>query len=1154
MQRDPAQIMPANIDMTELHPTRDSCRKHSLARRILTACAGAAALALIVCAAAAGPLQDRRLIVGSEQDYPPFAVGSSDATASGFTVELWEAVAKEQGLAYSIRVRPFDELLQGFKSGNIDVLLNLAKSDERRTYADFSATHVSVGGAIFVRKGDARVRAEDDLSGKSIIVIKADLAHDYAVGKGWQAQLVLVDTAEQGLRLLASGQHDAMLISKLAGLQTIRDRKIVGLTALDARVGFSQRFAFAVRKGDVDLLASINEGLALAKASGVFDRLYERWFGPYDDKPIRLRDVWPIAALLGLVAATAWSISLRNRRRRDRLAAATLRDSEERWKFALEGAGDGVWDADLVAGTSLYSRRWKEILGYGEDEIGTAASEWSDRIHPDDLARVLHENQVCIDGHADTFVSEFRMRAKDGRWVWILDRGKVVSRSPDGKALRMIGTHADVSERKANEAREAGRARLMTRIATGDQLPAILETLARDVDSASDWKCSILLADPSGTRLLVGAAPALPEPFCRIVDGMPIAPDAGACGAAAHARTRVVTEDIHVDARWDRYRGAADQAGLRACWSEPILGAGGVLLGTFAAYHARPRRPTPAEIANLVEAAQIASIAIERRRSEQALRDSEERLQRALDASRLALWDLDLVSGEVYLSDAWSEMMGSKRAPTSTTFDALAALVPEEDQARVAASMTDTLRGVVAGYSVEHRVLRPDGQTLWIVSRGRVVERDANGRALRAVGTNRDISERKRAEATQRVLESQLREAQKLEAIGTLAGGIAHDFNNIMAAILGNVAFARQDLSEDHIVQTYLTQIQKAGLRARSLVQQILAFSRLQPNEFVSLALRGIVEETVTMLRSMANGPTQLHAVLPARKLAVMGNPTQLQQVLLNLGTNAFQALRDGIGRVEVGLEEVVLVEDGERPLPAGLAAGRYAHVWVRDDGCGMDDATRQRIFEPFFTTKQVGQGTGLGLAVAHGIVEAHGGAIAVASELGRGSTFDVYLPLVDYESKPMPLEATLDESLRGRGQHVLYVDDDEVMVLMVQSLLQRLGYRATCVLDAHAAITMVERDPTAFDFVVTDFNMPNCSGLDVVRALASIRPDLPVAISSGYVSDELRLRAAELGVHGVMQKEHTLEQLGYLVHSALEAASVKARRRGDGPRHQPGS
>jgi CheY-like chemotaxis protein len=278
---------------------------------------------------------------------------------------------------------------------------------------------------------------------------------------------------------------------------------------------------------------------------------------------------------------------------------------------------------------------------------------------------------------------------------------------------------------------------------------------------------------------------------------------------------------------------------------------------------------------------------------------------------------------------------------------------------------------------------------------------------------------------------------------------------------------------------------------------------------------------------------------MPDTGLAVQGNPTQLQQVLMNLGTNALHALRNGRGHIEIGLEPSQFAQGG-RPPPAGLAPGSYAHLWVADDGIGMDDETRQRIFEPFFTTKPVGQGTGLGLAVVHGIVETHGGAIEVASAPGKGTRFDLYLPLAEAESGPAPLDEIGLGPARGSGQHVLYVDDDEVMALMVQGLLQRLGYRVTVSPGAQEAIEAVSADPAAFDLVVTDFNMPKHSGLDVVRALAALRTSLPVVISSGYVSDELRANASALGVRAVMQKEHTLEELGALVHDVLQASPAR--------------
>ena len=929
----------------------------------------------VLCLAFAGwvvaaPLPERTLVVGSEQDYPPFAVGQTSETADGFTVELWKAVAAEQGLRYTIRVAPFGTLLQDFKSGAVDVLINLAQSDERRQFADFSVTHVEVGGAIFVRDRGGAITSEADLAGRSLIVMKGDLAHDYALGKGWQRQLVLVDNAEQGLRLLAAGSHDAMLLGKLVGLQTLRERGIEGVTALKVKLGFSQRFAFAVRKGDADLLARINEGLALAKTDGAYDRLYEKWFGVFETRQTSWREVIPILGAVLVLAVAAWLTALVRQRRRDRLAAARLRESEERWNLALEGAGDGVWDADRVTGVTLHSNRWKQMLGYGDNEVGTDPSEWSRRIHPDDLARVLADNDACLRGDTDRFTCEFRMQAKDGHWLWVLERGKVVQRGPDGQAQRMIGTLTDITGRK------------------------------------------------------------------------------------------------------------------------------------------------------LIE---------------QALRESEERLQRALDASRLALWDLNFSTGEIFLSEAWSEMLGGPREPTRTAFDTMRAIVPDEDQLKIAQAMAGALRGQVQSYAVEHRVRRPDGQMLWILSQGRVVERNAEGRALRAVGTNRDITERQLAQSTQARLESRLREAQKLEAIGTLAGGIAHDFNNIMAAILGNVALARQDIAADHPVQAQLAQIGKAGQRARSLVQQILAFSRNQPGELVSRSLGPIVEEAVAMLRSMVGAGTQLHTQVPEHPVRVLGDTTQLQQVLLNLGSNAAQALPAEGGLIEIGLEDVML-ETGDARLAAGLPAGPYAHLWVRDNGSGIDDETLQHIFEPFFTTKAVGRGTGLGLAVVHGVMESHGGNVTVSSVVGQGSTFHLYLPRVDDESAPAPLQMDPAEPPPGEGQQVLYIDDDEVMLLMVQSLLQRLGYEPTCMVDARAAVALVERDPAGFDLVVTDFNMPNLSGIDVARRLAVCRADLPVVISSGFISEELRSAAQQLRVRAVLQKEHTIEDLGAVIHSILYA------------------
>lgn len=260
--------------------------------------------ALLLAVSTLNYADDKPLIVGSEQNYPPFALGLTDETADGFTVELWRAVAAESHLTSTLRVLPFHDILQEFKAGKIDVLINLAQSDERRQFADFTVPHVIVNGAIFVRKGEHSIQAETDLTNKHIIVLNADLAHDYAVSKGWEKQLVSVDTAETGFQLLASGQHDALLMSNLAGRQTLKKLNLFSIETLPIKVGFAQKFSFAVHKGDTELLAKLDEGLALTKVSGVYDDLYEKWFGVYEETvlfPLLLQYLTPIVVFFLLI-------------------------------------------------------------------------------------------------------------------------------------------------------------------------------------------------------------------------------------------------------------------------------------------------------------------------------------------------------------------------------------------------------------------------------------------------------------------------------------------------------------------------------------------------------------------------------------------------------------------------------------------------------------------------------------------------------------------------------------------------------------------------------------------------------------------------------------------------------------------------------------
>ena len=389
----------------------------------------------------------------------------------------------------------------------------------------------------------------------------------------------------------------------------------------------------------------------------------------------------------------------------------------------------------------------------------------------------------------------------------------------------------------------------------------------------------------------------------------------------------------------------------------------------------------------------------------------------------------------------------------------------------------------------------------------------------------RDISERL-------AMELRLRESQKMESIGTLAGGVAHDFNNVLAVILGNVTLARQATPAGHPAQHNLGLIHQAASRARGLVQQIMTFSRRGPQTQAVEVLQPLVDEALALLRSTLPTTVLLDVQLSEEPLQARMDASQVHQVVMNLCTNAWQALPEAGGRIQVRLDRHAA--EGSTGLGLGV---HWARLQVLDDGIGMDDATRRRIFEPFFTTKPVGQGTGLGLAVVHGIVTAIGGRIAVDSQPGAGSRFEVLLPLVEAGAAEVRSEPAPPPEGRGQGEHVLYVDDDEVVSITVQALLEAAGYRVTRSAAAPQAIARVQADPKAFDLVISDFNMPVMSGIALARALQTLAPGLPVVITSGHVTDDLRERASQAGVRAVLLKENSFEQLGSIVRAILTQA-----------------
>lgn len=387
----------------------------------------------------------------------------------------------------------------------------------------------------------------------------------------------------------------------------------------------------------------------------------------------------------------------------------------------------------------------------------------------------------------------------------------------------------------------------------------------------------------------------------------------------------------------------------------------------------------------------------------------------------------------------------------------------------------------------------------------------------------RDLTAKKLAEAQRLALETQLRESQKMQAMGTMAGGIAHDFNNILSAILGNVGLAKQDTAHDSPALPSLLEIDKAGRRARDLVRQILTFSRNEPPKRMAIQLAEVVHETARLIKVTLPPSVSFRVVVAKESEPVLADATQVEQALLNLCTNAILAIGTERGSVtmELGAADLEQADAGR----IGLLPAHYVTLAVRDTGNGMSPATLERIFEPFFTTRQVGQGTGLGLSVVHGIMRTHQGGIDVQSTLGQGSEFTLYFPstLEKVIASPEPLPAA---RVQGQGRHVMYVDDDQALVFLVTRVLTRKGFVVTTFTDPLEARSALQANPLSYDLLVTDYNMPGFSGLDLLREAKAIRPDLPVALASGYVTPEIEHHAMQGGASALIYKPNDVNEL----------------------------
>ena len=656
----------------------------------------------------------------------------------------------------------------------------------------------------------------------------------------------------------------------------------------------------------------------------------------------------------------------------ERKTEAALHLIEERWQLALEGNNDGVWDWDITTGHFFYDTRYSVMLGFALGELPTHYAAHHKLVHPDDRAEFEASNQAHLMGAVSYFQHEHRIQSKSGDWIWVLDRGKVVSRSTEGRPLRMVGTHTDITARK--------------------QL-------------------------------------------------------------------------------------------------------------------------------------------------EQRLRQAEEL---SLQVSRLAQiggWELKLDSGQLTLSEGarpLHELPGSQQ-PNLEQF--LNFFTPEARAALRAALFGRTADS--PAFDLELPFISATDRPLRVRMIGRAVLRE--DRPILVRGAIQDITARYDSENARRELEGRLFQAQKMETLGTLAGGIAHDFNNLLTGIIGYHELATDTIPEDHPARACLDEARGASMRARDLVEQILTFSRQSSGEeYEPVDLTLVLREAGRFLRATLAANIVIETDIPEDAGRVLANTTQIYQVLLNLGSNAAHAMRSNGGTLRISMHPTEI--GAERvPTLGGATPGRYLRLDISDTGHGIDETTLRRIFDPFFTTKNSREGTGLGLAVVHGIIRAHRGAIDVESTVGIGTTFHIYLPVAEKASQPYSDKPERPPS--GHGQSIFVVDDEELVGRFVTLALESIGYRVRAFNTGAKCLAALNEPDARPDLLLTDQTMPGLQGTELAAAMQEKLPNLPIIIMSGYFSKVPRQSLGALHHAQLLAKPFTTEELAYALDRAWRLAASSPGR-----------
>ena len=762
-----------------------------------------------------------------------------------------------------------------------------------------------------------------------------------------------------------------------------------------------------------------------------------------------------------------------------KIVEENLRNSEVKHKALVRNIPGMVyranpdWSAEIISGSV-------DICGFTEKELNTKEKNWLSIIHNADIKKVFEEGSMLSKAQKH-LVQRYRIITKKGDIRWVEDRKTSVF-SEKGDLMGIDGIVFDIEKQKrAEEALQASNERFLM----------VLNSLDATIyvsDLATD---EILFVNK---RMIENYGRDMTGEICWEVFR-------GESGPCPHC-----TKDQLIDEN-------NNPTGV-CVWQDknPIT-------GKWFINYDRAIEWTDGRLVKL----QIATDITERKRIEEELRISEEHYREYFEENISGSYISTCEGQLIACNEEYRKIFGFDSIKHALDTPITNFFKDSNDRINFLNIIKKEKR--VTGF--EPKLMRPDGTPIHLIENASgVFDEDGNLKHIR--GFLLDVTEQKK-------LEAQLQQAQKMEAIGTLAGGIAHDFNNLLFPVLGHAEILLEDIPEDSPIHDGLKEIHKGAIKARDLVKQILTFSRQDEVVFTTMKLEPIVKESIKFIRSTI--PTSIEIIEDINNNcgSVKADATQIHQIVMNLTANAYHALEDTGGKLTVSLKEIESNEINVKT--ADMRSGRYACLTVSDTGIGMKKTITEKIFDPFFTTKEKGKGTGMGLSVVHGIVAHMKGVIQVDSRFGKGTQFNVYLPIERRVSEKKRKQ--FEDSIQKGSETIMIVDDQEDVVIMEEKILKRLGYQVVPYTSSIEALDAFCKTPEKFDMVITDMAMPSMSGDRLAVELIKIRPDIPILLCTGFSETMSEEKVASLGIKGFVMKPITINTFAQKVRHVLDEALI---------------